>query len=292
MGHPHRDDPYYFHHQPLGFCLKIPYLEKPAGGPGGGRAMRLGKTVPGGFALMRQRGSHRAGTFSAIKAAGIRLIYEHGYEAMTLRMLARAVGLESGSLYYHIKDKQDFLFRLLKEIIEGNLAALDERLADVADPEDQMRALISFFVANQWEKKEEAFIISSEVRSLTPENYRVISALSESFLGRVKEIICRGVAAGKFHVKNATVAALAVGDILSGPARWYYPKELLVREEIMEMITDMIFQLLGAAPQIVRPAAHPKRTEAAPVSSSSEPAAEVGPKAGPVGFPARHLLAR
>jgi len=78
---------------------------------------------------MRQRGSHRAGTFSAIKAAGIRLIYEHGYEAMTLRMLARSVGLESGSLYYHIKDKQDFLFRLLKEINSRELE-LYRRKAD------------------------------------------------------------------------------------------------------------------------------------------------------------------
>ncbi len=132
---------------------------------------------------MRQRGSHRAGTFSAIKAAGIRLIYEHGYEAMTLRMLAHSVGLESGSLYYHIKDKQDFLFRLLKEIIEGNIATLDERLRGVEDPEDRLRVLICFFITHQWEKKEEAFIISSEVRSLTPENYQVISALGARLSG-------------------------------------------------------------------------------------------------------------
>src|SRR5262252_5959406 len=104
---------------------------------------------------MRQRGSHRAGTFAAIKAAGIRLIYEHGYEAMTLRMLARSVGLESGSLYYHIKDKQDFLFRLLKEIMEANLADLNEKLAGLDDPEAQIQAFICFFITHQWEKKEE-----------------------------------------------------------------------------------------------------------------------------------------
>lgn len=240
---------------------------------------------------MRQRGSHRAGTFSAIKAAGIRLIYEHGYEAMTLRMLARSVGLESGSLYYHIKDKQDFLFRLLKEIIEGNLADLDEKLAGLDDPEEQIRAFICFFITHQWEKKEEAFIISSEVRSLTAENYQVISALSSSFRDRVEEIVRKGVALGKFRVRNVTVAAIATCDVLSGPARWYYPKELLVLDEIIEMITDMIFQLLGAAPTAAKGALHPKRT-LTPGSSAIESAPEIGPKAGPVGFPARHLLAR
>lgn len=241
---------------------------------------------------MRQRGSHRAGTFSAIKAAGIRLIYEHGYEAMTLRMLARSVGLESGSLYYHIKDKQDFLFRLLKEIIEGNLAALNEKLAGLDDPEEQIRAFICFFITHQWEKKEEAFIIQSEVRSLSAENYQVIGALSRSFRDRVEEIIREGVAARKFRVRNTTVTAIAICDVLGGPARWYYPKELVVLDEIIEMMTDMVFQLLGAAPSAAKGMPYPKRAGPAPAPSSVESAPEIGPKAGPVGFPARHLLAR
>jgi AcrR family transcriptional regulator len=236
---------------------------------------------------MRQRGSHRAGTFSAIKAAGIRLIFEHGYEAMTLRMLARSVGLESGSLYYHIKDKQDFLFRLLKEIIEGNIAALNEKLAGLEDPEEQIRAFICFFITHQWEKKEEAFIIHSEVRSLTPENYPVISALSGAFRDRVEEIIRDGVAAGKFRVRNVTVAAIAICDVLSGPARWYYPKELLVLDEIMEMITDMVFQLLGAAPAATKAVSSTRRGEIS-AAASARATVEIRPKAGPVGFPARH----
>ena len=236
---------------------------------------------------MRQRGSHRAGTFSAIKAAGVHLIYEHGFEAMTLRMLAHSVGLESGSLYYHIKDKQDFLFRLLKEIMEANIATLNERLRGVEDPEDQMRVLICFFITHQWEKKEEAFIIGSEVRSLTPENYQVISALGRSFQDRVEEIIRHGVAAGKFRVKNTTVAAIAVCDILGGPARWYYPKELLVLDEIMEMITDMIFQLLGV-PQMSDKTGSP-RTELStgrpPAESGARLSAAAQPKAAAIEFP-------
>jgi len=243
---------------------------------------------------MRQRGSHRAGTFSAIKTAGIRLIYEHGYEAMTLRMLAHSVGLESGSLYYHIKDKQDFLFRLLKEIIEGNIATLKERLRGIEDPVEQMRALICFFITHQWEKKEEAYIVGSEVRSLTPENYQVISALGRAFQDRVEEIIREGVAAGKFQVKNTTVAAIAVCDILGGPARWYYPKELLVLDEIMEMISDMIFQLLGMTQMteeaaLARPEAPAARVAA---ESAGRPGAGGQPKAAAVIFPRASLWVR
>jgi AcrR family transcriptional regulator len=238
---------------------------------------------------MRQPGSHRAGTFSAIKAAGIRLIYEHGYEAMTLRMLARSVGLESGSLYYHIKDKQDFLFRLLKEIIEANLAELDSKLAGLPDAESQMRALICFFVTNQWEKKEESYIINSEVRSLNEENYSVIDRLSSDFRRRIEEILRNGVNEGKFRVRNLTVAALAVADILSGPARWYYPRQLLALEELIEIISEMIFQLLGA--DRAQSAAAADCAGSMPEMEAGRPLAhqspEPQPRYGPAGFPAR-----
>jgi AcrR family transcriptional regulator len=246
---------------------------------------------------MRQRGSHRAGTFSAIKAAGIRLIYEHGYEAMTLRMLARDVGLESGSLYYHIKDKQDFLFRLLKEIIEGNLAGMEEKLRGIDDPEEGMRAFIRFFITNQWEKKQESFIVSSEVRSLTPQNYQALTALSRAYRDRVEEIIRKGVAAAKFRVRNVSVAAIAICDILGGPARWYYPKELLALDEIMEMITDMIFQMLGASQPVHKPARTPERAD--PPAANRPKVESTAPlitapssKAGPVGFPVARLWVR
>ena len=49
----------------------------------------------------------------AIREAGVRLIYEHGYEGMNLRQLADAVGIQAGSLYNHIHTKQDLLFELV-----------------------------------------------------------------------------------------------------------------------------------------------------------------------------------
>ena len=49
----------------------------------------------------------------AIRKAGLRLIFEHGYAAMSLRQLAAEVGIQSGSLYNHISTKQELLFDLI-----------------------------------------------------------------------------------------------------------------------------------------------------------------------------------
>jgi Tetracyclin repressor-like, C-terminal domain len=153
--------------------------------------------------------------------------------------------------------------------------------------------LICFFITHQWEKKEEAFIISSEVRSLTPENYQVIKALGDAFRDRVEEIIRKGMTAGKFRVKNATVAAIAVCDILGGPARWYYPKELLVLDEIMEMITDMIFQLLGMPQTAEKQPLHRVEAPARPaIEAGSRLSAAGQATAAAVEFPRARLWVR
>ena len=65
--------------------------------------------------MSRTAGSHGPATLAAIRKSGLRLIYHHGYEALTLRELAADVGILSGSLYNHIKTKQDLLFTLVRD---------------------------------------------------------------------------------------------------------------------------------------------------------------------------------
>ena len=67
--------------------------------------------------MARTIGSHGPKTMEAIRKAGLRLIFEHGYAAMSLRQLAAEVGIQSGSLYNHISTKQELLFTLVRDHI-------------------------------------------------------------------------------------------------------------------------------------------------------------------------------
>ena len=71
--------------------------------------------------MARTIGSHGPTTLEAIRKAGVRLIFEHGYEAMSLRQLAAEVGIQPGSLYNHISTKQDLLFDLVQDHINDLL---------------------------------------------------------------------------------------------------------------------------------------------------------------------------
>src|SRR5947208_15793245 len=65
--------------------------------------------------MARTIGSHGPKTMEAIGKAGLRLLFEHGYAAMSLRQLAAEVGMQSGSLYNHISTKLELLFVLIRE---------------------------------------------------------------------------------------------------------------------------------------------------------------------------------
>ena len=75
--------------------------------------------------MARTIGSYGPKTLEAIRKAGVRLIFEHGYAAMSLRQLAAEVGIQSGSLYNHISTKQQLLFDLVQDHINELLRQLD-----------------------------------------------------------------------------------------------------------------------------------------------------------------------
>ena len=142
--------------------------------------------------MARTIGSHGPKTMEAIRKAGLRLIFEHGYAAMSLRQLAAEVGIQSGSLYNHISTKQELLFDLMRDHINELLRQLDRALQGKQRPVDKLRAFTAFHVTYHMTRKREVFIANSELRSLEPKNYEAIVALRGAYEQRLAEILSRG----------------------------------------------------------------------------------------------------
>src|SRR5438067_12719729 len=116
--------------------------------------------------MARTIGSYGPKTMEAIRKAGLRLIFEHGYEAMSLRQLAAEVGIQAGSLYNHISTKQELLFDLIQDHINELLRQLDRALQGKTGSAERLRAFVVFHVTYHMTRKREVFIANSELRSL------------------------------------------------------------------------------------------------------------------------------
>jgi AcrR family transcriptional regulator len=207
--------------------------------------------------MARTIGSYGPKTLEAIRKAGLRLIYEHGYEAMSLRQLAAEVGIQSGSLYNHIATKQDLLFDLVREHIKELLRQLDRALQDKEQPIEKLRAFVAFHVTYHMTKKREVFIANSELRSLEPKNYDAIIALRSAYEQRLAQILSEGVADGTFEVTDIQVATFAILALLTGICTWYRPGGRLTREAIVAAHEKLV--LSGVAPSPAGSPVRPKR---------------------------------
>jgi AcrR family transcriptional regulator len=197
--------------------------------------------------MARTIGSHGPTTLEAIRKAGVRLIFEHGFEAMSLRQLAAEVGIQAGSLYNHISTKQELLFDLVQDHMNDLLRELDVALADKTDPADRLRAFVAFHVTYHMTRKREVFIANSELRSLEPKHYDAMVAMRGIYEQRLAQILSEGVADGVFEVGDVQVATFAILALLTGLCSWYRPGGRLTREAIIAAHEKLV--LSGVSPQ-------------------------------------------
>ncbi|MBI3444841.1 MAG: TetR/AcrR family transcriptional regulator [Magnetospirillum sp.] len=192
--------------------------------------------------MARTIGSHGPRTMEAIRKAGLKLIYEHGFEAMSLRQLAAEVGIQVGSLYNHISTKQDLLFDLIRAHMDELFSQFDTAMAVVADkgPEERLRAFVAFHVTYHIVRKREVFIGASELRSLEPNHYEEIVTLRRLYERHLIAILDEGEKAGLFHCGDARVAAYGILAMLTGVCTWFRPHGRLTKEQVIAIYSQQV----------------------------------------------------
>jgi AcrR family transcriptional regulator len=196
--------------------------------------------------MARKTGSSGPKTQQAIRVAGLKLIHAHGYEGMSLRQLAAEVGLQQGSLYNHIRTKQDLLMDLLRSHMLDLLQALDQELAGIKESLARLRAFIAFHLHYHMTRQAEVFVINFELRSLEPANYAEIIALRQRYEKSLAEILAAGMRDKSLRRADIQIATYALLSMLTGICTWYRPEGRLSDAEIVGIHTD--FALRGLLP--------------------------------------------
>jgi AcrR family transcriptional regulator len=192
--------------------------------------------------MARTIGSHGPRTMEAIRKAGLKLIYEHGFEAMSLRQLAAEVGIQVGSLYNHISTKEDLLYDLIRAHMDELFLQFNTAMEEVETlgPEQRLRAFVAFHVTYHIVRKREVFIGASELRSLEPNHYEEIVTLRRRYERRLIDILDQGEAAGLFRCGDARVAAYGILSMLTGVCTWFRPHGRLTTAQVIAIYSDQV----------------------------------------------------
>ncbi|MEJ6389296.1 TetR/AcrR family transcriptional regulator [Gymnodinialimonas ulvae] len=187
--------------------------------------------------MARTQGSHAGTTGPKIRATALRLFARHGFAAVSMRQIAREVGVQAGALYLYTPDKQTLLFDLMRD-------HLQDLLADWTPPVGGAMAQLEHFarhhIAYHLDRPELVFIAYMELRNLSPENFAVIEALRRDYEDRLEAILRAGVAEGVFDVSDTKLATMAVISMLTGVTTWFRDGGRLSRADVESTYWDMV----------------------------------------------------
>lgn len=110
------------------------------------------------------------------------LFRSKGYERTTVRDLAGAVGIQSGSIFHHFKSKDEILRSVMEETVRYNTALMNAALAEASDLRGRVLALIRCELQSIMGGTGEAMaVLVYEWRSLSDEGRAHILALRDTY---------------------------------------------------------------------------------------------------------------
>src|SRR6056297_3337236 len=115
--------------------------------------------------MARKTGSYAEQTGPRVREAALRLFAQYGYAAVSMRQIAREVGVQAGALYTYTPDKQALLFDLMQAHM---LELLDAFTAEPkpADPLERLQAFVRFHIRHHLDRDDAVFVSYMELRNL------------------------------------------------------------------------------------------------------------------------------
>lgn len=189
--------------------------------------------------MARTQGSHSDITGPRIRSAALRLFAQHGYAAVSMRQIAKEVGVQAGALYNYTPDKQSLLHSLMDRHMRELLAAWQVEAGD-GDALSQLERFVRFHIRFHMQRPDAVFIAYMELRNLTEENFAAIETLRRAYEYALEAVLKQGVASGQFTIPDTKIATLAVIAMLNGVMTWYRSGGRLSLEEVESVYWDMV----------------------------------------------------
>jgi AcrR family transcriptional regulator len=164
-----------------------------------------------------------AGRRGQLVRESARLFREKGYDATSVRDIAAATGLQSGSWVYHFKTKQDILAAVMEEGLEQALERIEAIAREGLSPRDHFRALLGTHLDTLLEPGQDFIpVLLYEWRSLEPHGRPRVVELQHRYEAVWDDVIRRLQRSGEWALPTRVDRLLMFGA-LNWIAHWYRP---------------------------------------------------------------------
>ncbi|MNO84439.1 HTH-type transcriptional repressor KstR2 [compost metagenome] len=170
------------------------------------------------------------------------LFRSKGYERTTVRDLASAVGIQSGSIFHHFKSKDEILRSVMEEAVLYNTALMRAALAEAETLRERMLALIRCELQSIIGGTGEAMtVLVYEWRSLSPEGQEYILGLRDIYEQMWLEVLEEACIAGACQGDPFILRRFLTGA-LSWTITWYDTDGALNLDQLAEQALLLVLR--------------------------------------------------
>ena len=170
----------------------------------------------------------------ALVRAAARLFRRKGFDATSTRDIAAAVGMHSGSPFYHFESKSALLHAVMEEGMRTAIARQAEVLEPREPPERQLRRLIrSHFDTLHGRGRDFIPLMLYESRSLSARQRAGIARLQREYEAAWMPAL-EALAAAQRLGTEARLARLLIFGALNWTAQWFDPRKGATLDELTD----------------------------------------------------------
>jgi AcrR family transcriptional regulator len=126
--------------------------------------------------------------------AAQKLILKHGSEHVTIRRIAKEVGISEGAIYRHFKSKSDIFSLLLDNVGENLLSDIESSIIPEGTVVDSLDNILNNQLAAITKRHGMSFQIIAEVISLGDKKLnKQLGDIMGNYLNRIKVLLSKGV---------------------------------------------------------------------------------------------------
>jgi len=150
--------------------------------------------------------------------AAYKVVAQKGYNDFTIKDIAEEAGLSTGLVHYYFKNKEELLFKLLKEMNSNLRYNLKKALSELTEPKDKLMAFCD--EAFELVDKEKAYFhVLIDFWARINHDARIRQAnvkLFQSYRDEISSIIEEGIAKDVFAAMDVKFTSVIIISLIQG----------------------------------------------------------------------------
>jgi TetR/AcrR family transcriptional regulator, cholesterol catabolism regulator len=179
------------------------------------------------------------------------LFAEHGFQGVSIDTIAKQLNVTKPFIYTYFENKHALLEAIYERAIESLLDGVDQVFAVERAAQDQLKALVEYYVLENLKSASLTSIFLTEEKHLSEQSQQRVREKHHVFDNKLVKLLKKGVKEGVFVVDDPMLASFAISGMVRWVHRWYSPGGRLKPEQIAARLAKLALNTVGYDPERV-----------------------------------------